>query len=107
MAARANWFFGSFVADAADQDILSTFRMLFENQIRMVGNLAHLHDETEDIGIVVKHNSRTNVGVEFAGGVGHDARRKVPLDLAEEFIVNDDFLGWKLHRSGMIAFHAS
>ena len=69
--------------------------------------MTHLHDEAKNVRVVVEHDTTTNVGVKLPGGIGHDAGRKVSLDLAEEFIVNDDFLRWKLHRSRMITFHTS
>ena len=69
--------------------------------------MTHLHDEAKNVRIVVEHDTTTYICIELSGGVGHDAGRKIPLDLAEKFIVNDDFLRWKLHGSSMITFHTS
>ena len=69
--------------------------------------MTHLHDEAKDVRVIIKHNAATHVRVKLAGSVGHDAGRKVSLDLAEELIVNDNFLRGKLHRSCVITFHAS
>lgn len=86
---RPNGFFGGFVANATHKNILSTLRMLLQNQIRVVGDLAHLHDETEDVGVVVQHDTAAHVGIELSSGAGHDALGKISLDLAKEFVVQD------------------
>ena len=52
-AARANCLFCGLVANAAYKYILATFGMLFQNQIRVVCNLAHLHDEAKNVCIIV------------------------------------------------------
>jgi len=50
---RSNRFLGGFVADVANQNILPNLGVPLEEQIGVVRDLAHLHDETEDVGIVV------------------------------------------------------
>ena len=69
--------------------------------------MTHLHDEAKDVRVIIKHDAATHVRVKLAGSVGHNAGRKVSLDLAEELVVNEDFLRGKLHRSSVITFHAS
>ena len=69
--------------------------------------MTHLHDEAKNVRVVVEHDTTTHVRIKLPGGVGHDAGRKVSLDLAEELIVNDYFFRWKLHGSSMITFHTS
>ena len=69
--------------------------------------MTHLHDEAENVRVVVEHDTTTHVGIKLTGGVGHDAGRKVSFDLAEELIVNDHFLRWKFHGSSMITLHTS
>lgn len=59
--------------------------------------MTHLHDEAKNVRVVVEHDTTTHVRIKLPGSVGHDAGRKVPLNLAEELIVNNDFLRWKLH----------
>ncbi len=106
VAARADGFLGRFVADAADEDVLAAFGVLFEDEVGVVGDLAHLHDETEDVGVVVQHHTAADVGIELADGVRHDAGGEVALDFAEEFIVDDDFFWGKLHGCSVVALHA-
>lgn len=88
--ARSNGFFGGLVANATYENILSTLRMLLQNQIRMVGDLTHLHDETENVGVVVQHDAAAHVSIELPSGVGHDALGEISFDLAKEFVVQDD-----------------
>ena len=107
VAARANWFFGCLVADAADEDILTACGVLFEDEIRVVCYLTHLHDQAKDVGVIVEHNTTADIGVECSSHVGHDAGGEVPLDLAEELIVDDNFLWWELHRCCVVSLHAS
>ena len=69
--------------------------------------LTHLHDEAKNVRVIVQHDTTTHVGIKLPGGVGHDAGREVSLNLAEELIVNDDFLRWKLHGSSVVTLHTS
>ena len=82
-------FFGGLVANATHENILSTLRMFLQNQIRVVGDQTHLHDETEDVGVVVQHDTTAHVGIELSSRAGHDALGKISLDLAKEFVVQD------------------
>lgn len=56
----------------------------------MIRYLAHLHNQAENVGVIVKHNTTTDISVKLPSGIGHDARRKVALNLAEELIVQND-----------------
>jgi hypothetical protein len=72
LAAASNGVFGWLVTDAANQDILAPIGVLLQYQVRVVGNLSHLHNETKDVGIIVQKNSLRNIGIESALSVGHD-----------------------------------
>lgn len=89
MTARPDCFFCWFITDATDEDILTSLSMFLEDQIRMIRNLAHLHDETENVGIIIEHNTPAHICVELPGGVGHDATREVSFNLPEKFIMDD------------------
>ncbi len=52
----------------------------------------YLHDKAEDVGIIVKHDAGTDIGFELSRGVGHDAGREISFNLAEKFVMDDDFL---------------
>ena len=56
LALRSDGVFGDFIANVADEDILAAFGRPFQQQIWVVGNLTHLHDETKNVGVVVEHN---------------------------------------------------
>lgn len=73
VATRADRLFGGFVADAANQHVLAAFGVFLEYQVRVVGDLAHLHDKTEDVGVVVQHHAAADVRVELPMSVRHDA----------------------------------
>jgi len=68
----------------------------------MIGDLAHLHDETEDVGIVIQQHALCDISLELASTIRHDAAGKVVLFLAEKFAVNVDLLGRKLHGGGVV-----
>jgi hypothetical protein len=90
MTPRPDGAFGRFVADVANQYILPTFTVFLENQIWMVCYLSHLHDQTEDVGVIVKHDTTANIGIELSIGVGHDTGREVTFDFAKELVVYND-----------------
>lgn len=73
VAARADCLFGGFVADAADQHVLAALGVFLEDQVGVVGDLTHLHDQTEDVGVVVKHHSAADIRVELPMRVRHNA----------------------------------
>lgn len=86
-AARPDRIFGRLIAHATHQDImtgLTGLPTLLENEIWVVGDLAHLHDQPEDIGVVVEHDTAADVGVELPGCVAHDTAGEVLFDLAEK-----------------------
>ncbi len=56
-AAGPDCLFGRFITDVANQDILTAFCMPLEQEIGMIRNLAHLHNQTEDICVIVKHDA--------------------------------------------------
>ena len=91
-ARRSDSLLSRIITDTAVQDILATFTVLLQNQIRMICHLAHLHDKTEDIGIVVEENTLSNVCLELPGTAVHNAASEVILFLAEELTVNIDLL---------------
>lgn len=70
--ARSDGFLGGFVADTADENILSALCVLLQNQVRVVGHLSHLHDKTEDVGVVVQHDTSAHIGIKLPCRVGHD-----------------------------------
>ena len=95
---RSNSLLCSLIADAADEDILTTFAILLQDQIRMICDLAHLHNETKNICIVVQDNTLSNVGFELTGTAVHNATSEVILFLPKELTINVDFLGGEFHR---------
>jgi hypothetical protein len=104
---RADCILCRFVANDTNQDILPSFGMFLENEIWMICDLTHLHNETEDVGIIVEHYTSSNVGLELAVGVGHDAAGKVMFLDAKELIVDPNVLGRKLHGCSVITLHPS
>ena len=56
----------------------------------MISNLTHLHDETEDVSIVVQHDTSAHISIELSSGVGHYTLGKVAFNLAEKFVVQDN-----------------
>jgi hypothetical protein len=92
-ATRSDGFFGWLVADVTHKHILAAFCTLFEEKVWVVGNLAHLHDQAKDICIVVEHDSTRHISVKGTSSICHDAGREITLDLAEELVVYDNFLG--------------
>lgn len=73
----------------------------------MVGNLTHLHDQSEDVGVVVQQNTLGDIGLEFASAVVHNAACKVVLLFAEEFAIDINLLGWELHRGGVVCLDST
>ena len=71
-AGRSDGIFSNVVADGADEDILTALGVLLGDHVRMVSHLAHLHDQAEDVGVVIEHHSLGNIGVEGTVSVGHD-----------------------------------
>lgn len=107
LARRPNCVFRCLVTDTATQDILSPSTVLFEDQIGMIGDLAHLHDETEDVGIVVQQHALCDISLELTSTIRHDAAGKVVLFLAEKFAINVDLLGRKLHGGRVVNLDAT
>lgn len=64
----------------------------------MICDLTHLHNETKYVGIIVQENTLSNVRLELAGTVIHDATSKVILFLPKELSINVYFLGGEFHR---------
>jgi hypothetical protein len=64
--ARSNRILSRLITNAADQDIESRLHMFLEDKIRVIGYLPHLHDQTENVGVVIEHNTSADVGVELA-----------------------------------------
>lgn len=106
-ALRPDGIFCGVITDAAHSDVEPRLRLFLQNEIGMVRNLAHLHDQSEDVGIVVQHDTVAHVGIEFSGRVRHDTTGEILFDLAEKFIVQRDTFRWKLHRLGMLVLHAA
>jgi hypothetical protein len=78
-----------FVTDTANKHVLTTLGMFLQDQIRVIGYLSHLHNQPKDVGVVIEHNTTTNVGVKLPGGVCHDAGREVAFNLTKELVMND------------------
>lgn len=76
------------------QHILALSCILFQDQVRVIRNLSHLHNKTEDVGIVVEQDTLSDVGVEVALAVGHDTVGKVVLCFTKELAVNINLLDW-------------
>lgn len=104
---RSDGLLGRLVTNAADQDILTTFRTLLQDQVRMICDLTHLHDQTEDVGVIIEYDSLSHVCIELAIGICHDARRKVAFDLPEEFVMDDYMFGRQFHRSRVVSFEST
>jgi hypothetical protein len=64
--------------------------MFLEDQIGVICDLSHLHDQTENVGVVVKHHTSADVGIKLARSVGHDTPGEIMFDLAEELVVDGD-----------------
>jgi len=73
----------------------------------MIGDLTHLHDKSEDIGIIVEKNTLSDVGLELAGTAVHDTACEIILFLTKELTIDVDFFGWQLHGRGMITLDAT
>ena len=56
----------------------------------MISHLTHLHNQTENVRIIVQHHTSAHVGVELASCVCHDTAREVMLDFSEKFIADSD-----------------
>ena len=95
---RSDGLFCGLIADAAHENVLTTFAILLQDQIGMVSDLSHLHDETEDVRVVVKQNTLGNIGLELSGTVIHDTSSEVVLFFTKELAVNIDLFGRKFHR---------
>lgn len=95
LATRTDCFFGRLVTDVAHQHILPALCTLLCDQIRVIGNLPHLHDEAEDVGVVVKHDTSSDVSVKLARCRTHDAVRKILFLVAKEFVVNHNIFRWQ------------
>ena len=89
-AARTDSFLGRLIADATDKDVLPTFSVFLQDQIRMVGNLPHLHDESENICIIIQHYATAHVSIELSARIGHDTLREIAFNLPEEFIAQNN-----------------
>lgn len=96
-ARRSNCFFCSLVTDAADKYVLTAFAILFQDEIRMVSDLTHLHNQTEDVGVIVEQNTLRDVCFELSSTVIHDTTGEVILLFAEELAVDIDLLSWQFH----------
>lgn len=90
VTARSNRILRRLITYAADQNIESGLHMFLQNEIRVIGYLPHLHDQTENVGVIIEHDTSANVGVKLTRGVGHDTTREIMFDLAEEFIMDSD-----------------
>lgn len=90
MAARPNGILRWFVTDATDKNIEARLHVLLEDEVWVVRHLSHLHDETENIGIIIQHDTATDVGIKLPTRVGHDTSREVMFDLAKELVVDSD-----------------
>lgn len=88
--ARPNRILRRLITNAADQDIKSGLHVFLQDEIRVVGYLSHLHNQSENVGIVVEHHTSANVGVELARRVGHDTAGEIMFDLAEELVMDGD-----------------
>lgn len=69
----------------------------------MICDLSHLHNETENVGVVVEQDTLCNICLELAGTAVHDTASKIILFLSKELTINVDFLGWKFHCGRMVA----
>jgi len=63
----------------------------------MIGHLTHLHDETENVGVVIEQNTLGDIGLKLSGAVIHNATCKIVLLLAEELSINIDLLSRQFH----------
>jgi hypothetical protein len=73
LAGRTDGIFGCLITNVANEDVLAPLRMFLEDQIGMVGHLAHLHDETEYVGVIVQHNTARDICIKLSGSILHDA----------------------------------
>lgn len=73
----------------------------------MIRNLSHLHDETENVGVVVQENTLSNVSVEFTLPTRHNAVGEVILSFTKELAVDVDLLDRQLHRVGVVFLQAA
>jgi hypothetical protein len=102
LAGRPDSLLRSLVTDAADENILTTLAILLQYEIRMICDLAHLHNETEDVGIVVEKNALRDIGLKLSSTTVHNTTSKVVLFLAKELTIDVDFLGWQLHSGRVV-----
>lgn len=85
---RPNRILRRLITDPTDQDIESRLHVFLQDEIGMIRDLPHLHDQTEDIGVVIEHDTPADVGVKLAGRVSHDTAGEIMFNLAEKFIMN-------------------
>lgn len=90
MTAGPNGILCGLVTDATNENIEARLHMFLQDKVWVVRHLSHLHDETENIGIIVQHDTSTDVGVKLPTRVGHDTAGEIMFDLAKEFIVYGD-----------------
>ena len=64
----------------------------------MISNLAHLHDQTKNVGVIVEHDTLCDICFKFAIALIHDAASKIILFLPKELSINIDLLCRQLHR---------
>jgi hypothetical protein len=101
-ACRPDSLLCSLVTDTADENILTTLTILLQDEIRVIRNLTHLHNETEDIGIVVEKNTLSDIGLKLSSTAVHNTTSKVILFLTKELTIDVDFLCWQLHSGRVV-----
>lgn len=72
-ALGSNCIFGWFVTNTTHCNVEPWLRVFLQDKIWMVCDLAHLHDQAEDVGIVVQHDTTADICIKLSGGIGHDA----------------------------------
>lgn len=90
MATGTNCFFRRFVANAADKYVLPGFCVFLQNEVRVIRNLAHLHDKAEDICVIVQHDTTAYIRIKLPRRVSHDAPREITFNLSKEFVMEND-----------------
>src|SRR5436309_2318461 len=62
---RLYGFLSHIIAYLADENLLASPALSSQKEIWMIGNLSHLHNEPEDVGVIVQHDALSDIVVKL------------------------------------------